>query len=851
MNKMPMEITRLTFLLIFTQLIIPAEATCIGAHGFNSPSSIEKLASDCALQKNLAQDELVQNEHRKNVYEKLAEKLATQIKQNSENMSLLTTFYNSNGQDLLMNSTDIAQSCRLDSIKKIENCNGVKTGAFQEMKLLMLKKKLPTNSQTPFKEDKSLFGIMSGKFYSDLGMKEQGSDKQCPVEGQAGSFMLKSQLDELSATNIINILTKLTSNNYKDFLFNNYPQLKMIQNTQNLDFINKFKLFAKNKPTQISAKEYISSFFFNPENQKILAPTIAKQCRSMNENLNRFLCSDLTELGSLDNETSQSLFNKLNTTESMEDQYEVDFNDPSVLSAYGMQCIAKENKLRNPNLENAPHFQSTDQWYKHFTNNTREEESLHVANSSVNEFCSMYTCQTPLVKNENSCKNGGPLSSSELSHSLGCDLNPKGELCLTESLKAISYMEGLEKLKQGSKALRLASKSENSSSSNANDSAEEKMVSGRLPNFAENYFGVEGSLKALGRPLTYMEVTEKKREFAENKLVSTEPVYSAPNAIKAPAPRATVATSPEAANVQTTFRPMTNLAGASSPSAPNASPNDIQTTKAKVNTPPKAKASSTNAASAASIAESTRIREEMEKMLADIKSTKQEMAVAQNNISSAGNPTSLSGASSTGPQINTRAEQERLRRLEQSLNEKANRLEDYRRELDNRNFAQNGFGPDAAAARAPGNIPQNANGNDGANGTSDSSLGPGNSLKLSSTTNPKLDDKSLANNYTTAIVQSGIESSPLTVDQLSKLSPENLTKLGIDSSRPFTLKVTFNNKTYEIPVKSFVHKGEKFLGPIMDPKNKDLNDFLLKSPIFKKYKELKLENEDLLMSASL
>lgn len=83
----------------------------------------------------------------------------------------------------------------------------------------------------------------------------------------------------------------------------------------------------------------------------------------MSENINRFLCSDLTELGSLDDNASKSLFNKLNTTDSMEDQYEVNFNDPSILTAYGMQCIAKENRLKNPNIEKNKNFQSIDQWY--------------------------------------------------------------------------------------------------------------------------------------------------------------------------------------------------------------------------------------------------------------------------------------------------------------------------------------------------------------------------------------------------------------------------------------------------------------------------------------------------------
>lgn len=825
------NIFTITFLIVFYRTAMSDEINCKGYSGSNKPSSLEKLVSDCALQKQLASDQAVQNEHRKNVYDKLAEKLAIQIKQNSEDISLLTAFYNANGQDLMMNSSEIAQSCRLDSIKSIETCGGKKTGPFQKSKLDILKSKLPKNSNTPFKGDQSLYGIMAGKFYSDLGIKEKGNDLQCPLEGSSGSFMIKSQLDELSAENIIDILANTTDN--QDDIFEHYPQLKIIKNSNDQEFINTFKKFTKNKPASKSAKEHISSFFFDPQNQKKLAPTLAKQCSSINENLNRFLCSDITELGSLDDNTSRSLFNKLNTTDSMEDQYEVDFSVPAVLTAYGMQCIAKENKLKNPNIEKEKNFESIDQWYSNFTKNTREEDSIDVANSKVEAFCSMYTCQHPTAKKEKSCKNGGPLSSHELSQSLGCHLKPLGKECFEESLKTISYMQNLEKLKNDSKDQVAVDTS--SPSSNSSPTRQEKIVSGRLPNFAENYFGVEGSLKALGKPVTAYEISEKKQDFAEKKLATNEPVYNSPAAVKI---QKTKEQPPVAAADSSSVRPTytpTQMTQSTPTVVKNGSP------APSIESAVASKTSSTKKTSKvvdADTMESSRLREEMEKMIADIKTTKKEIADTQEGLgysqSSLGS-SSLGAANNTGTSSTNRAEQERLKRLEQSLNDKANRLEEYRRELDNRNFAQlgpQGEGNSRSAASSGG-----GGGSGGQSNSSGPSAGGGassSSVKLTAGNNAKIDGKT---NNTAALIQSGVESSVISADEISNLSPDRLKKLGIDATRPFTLKVTFESKTYQVPVRNFKYKDSMILGPIMDPKEKALNAFLLKSPLFKDYME--------------
>lgn len=822
-------------LLLFSSVSIADEVNCIGYSGFNPTNSIEKLASDCNLQKNLVQDKQVQDEHRKNIYEKLSDKLAQQIKQNSEDISLLTTFYNSSGQDLMMNSKEVAQSCRLDAVKSIETCGGKKTGPFQDMKLALLKSKLPQIKNTPFKNDQSLYGIMAGKFYSDLGMKE-GADLQCPLQGSSGSFMLRSQIDDLSAEDIIHQLVTVDSN----FVFDQYAQLKIIKNSNDPEFIEKFKNYIKAKPTNKNAKEYISSFFFAAENQQKLAPTLANQCERMNKNLNEFLCSDLTEMGSLDNTTSQNLFNKLNTTDSMEDQYEVDFDDPSVLTAYGMQCLAKENLSKTPDREKDANFQSIDQWYADFTKNTREEDSIESSKNIITNFCSSYTCKTPESQNQISCKKGGPLSSKDLGVSLGCSSSPRSKQCTSDALKSISYMENLEKLKNDSKDQVVASSSSITSSSSTAVSKEEKVVSGRLPNFASNYFGVEGSLKALGKPVTAYEISEKKQEFTEKKLASTAPVYKTPEVMKAQQSKAPTMAATDNSSVRPAYTPTQMTQNSARAQTNSVTP--IYEPTIKSATPTTAK--SQKPVESDSSDESSRLREEMEKMIADIKSTKQEISGSKETIAASESALGNKAYGSTTNLVSpvNRAEQERLKRLEQSLIDKSNRLEEYRRELDNRNFAQTGIPEDSSSRSTASNGSGGAGAGSagGSMGSGSSGSGSASAVKLTAGGNAKGDGK---NANTAALIQSGVESSTLSVDELSHLSPDSLKKLGIDSSRPFTLRVTFESKTYEVPVKTFIYRGNSILGPIMNPKNKELNDFLLKSPLFKQYIDYSLKKK--------
>ena len=834
-------------LILYFSLYSPLHADEIKCTSYSrnaSISSLENLATDCALQKSLAKDENVQKQHREIIYEKLSKELAKQITQNSEDISLLTNFYNSNDQDLMMNSSEIADSCRLDVVKQIENCGGKAPGPYFDLKLSLLKNKLPKNGDTPFKNEDSLYGLLAGKFYSDLGMSELGNDLKCPLEGNSGNFMLRNQLEDESSADIVNLIK-----NSKSVVFEEYAHLKMIQNTNDPDFIESFNKYIKAIPIGASSKEYIKNFFFDKNNQKKMAPALANQCKKMNKNMNQFLCSDLTELGSLDDKTSKNLFNKLNTTDSIEDQYEVDFSDSSVLTAYGMQCIAKDNLLNNSEKKNSADFQSIDQWYYDFTKNTRDEEGISKGQTSVYDFCMSYTCKDKTVQSLNSCKNGGPLNSTDLSKFLGCDKNPKKENCNSKLQRNISYMASLEKLKQGSVDQILANTSTSSISGGTNSNSKKNVdsknvVSGRLPNFAENYFGIEGSLKALGKPITPLVISQKKQEFTENKLATNTPKYTTPVAMKK-----------ELAQIQK--YPTKTVSQESSAPYPTFTPTEVSQANVarQAFVMPKERSEATSnkerihAKKLAAIeaqSDGSRIRDEVEKMIKEIKNTKKEMSEVQNAIASATQSNGKSTKNSFDTSSANRAEHERLKRLEQNLNDKSNRLDEYRKELDNRNFAtKSGLTNDrpASAPRAASDVQNNKPSVANNINDTDSYSNPGNSPKLSSTTNAKTDSKASGNNSAAAFIQSGIESSSLTTDELSKLSAEKLKGLGIDSSQPFTLRVNFEGQTYQVPVRSFVFKGTKGLGPIMNPKNKNLNDFLLSSPLFKHYVNYMYEKE--------
>jgi hypothetical protein len=483
---------------------------------------LNKEITSCGYNKGLAELEKAQDEQRKFVYDKLADKLVTKLVQNSEETALLATYFNSLGDDLLMKGADseekVRKQCSLTQMKNIENCGGVKKGPFYEIKLKLLKEKLNPNKNLSINGKNGLYEILASKFLNNSGLSKNLGDKKlsCPLDGGVSGFLLQSQIDEHSALEIM-AGAKGSKAKFESSL-DSFAQFKLIKSAGDKAIESFRKYLLQPMPKDSKPEEYIAKFFTDKENQKnYFAPTLAAECVAINENVNKFLCSDLEDLGSVKNEVSSKLFNKLEVAP-MDDQYEIDFdNDPIALRAYGFQCLSQ---AKNKEFSDAEKKEGSelDRWYADFTRSTRPELS-NKNDQSVNEkFCADYTCSTEDSKKASSCKTGGPLTSIDLSIVMEC---PLGEKCISDVLKSIEYLSNLEKLK--TKKGKVYGDYSNSQSTNQIKEGETE-----LPDFVENYLGVEGSLFALGLPVTDIAIAEKKDNFKSRGLSDTPPQYQTP-----------------------------------------------------------------------------------------------------------------------------------------------------------------------------------------------------------------------------------------------------------------------------------------------------------------------------------
>jgi hypothetical protein len=828
---------KLIFLLIFISLNSYADLHDCPRPDERAISSLEKTLKSCEVQKKLATEPAVQDKHRKLIYDELAKKLATQIKQNSEELSVLTNFSNAKNANFMLGNDTAKSQCKLENLKTIESCN-TKSNSHQE-RFSLLKKYLPQNKNTPFfdntKSTQDLYGLVAGKFYSDLGLSGVKNMHQCPLNQETGSFPLQGQLDDLSANYIVTQFKDPLAE--KNKLYNQYAQLKIIKNSENSEFIKSFESYLKNMPAGSDANEYITNFFKKKENQEILANTVAKKCEQMNKNINTFLCeSDLKELGSLNNETSISLFHSLNTEQLLENQEDAEIDKPGVLTAYGMQCLVKD-KLLAAKKNNIPLNleSSVDQWFADFSKQERPELSQSSINQSVKNFCAFYNCEEEKAKTTNSCIKGGPLSSNDLKIISDCNTKPFGQNCSQVSLQSIKYLENIEKLQNDS--------SKNTASNNKNTSSKK---TGKLPAFAENFFGAEGTLKALGQEVTPITIAERKKDIEEYKPAPT----TSPSTITATPAVATQRPTTQASSSNSS-ESNSYESSASTSTTPQYNPTSasIAATNSNYKVASAVKADAKSGAAKAVISadttsESSNLRAQMEDMIKDLKNEKSanEAETSANAVQGTGASAQKSKAAKTIVNNNGDASissrEEALNRRQRSLDNRSDELDQYKNELDrraagtpsDRSVAQDGVSP-TGNGTGSGTSKSNSGASDGG------AQGPTLSTARLSAAGGKGDPKS----NTAAIIQSGKETSAITVEQLETLSPENLKSLGIDSTKPFTLRVNYNSKVYEVPVKAVVYKGNNILGPVIDPKNKDLKELLLKSPLFKSYRDYRTE----------
>ena len=382
---------------------------------------------DCNFAKKLVDNDDVKAYHREKVYEKFAEKIAKNVEQNFEEIALLEQFYSENNQELMMGSTAIKDQCKISQFTKMENKCGGK-------KLELLKAQYKSGGSTLYQKFSSKF-IMT----RNLGVVDV---KQCPISGASGAFTLDSQLDSSSVLNFIkNLKTEKIGNDENskgriDSLFSQYPLFKLVTKTNDQAFIEKFKSYAKTfaGPPE-NAKKYISEFFFNPENQKLLSGGLAEQCKVISKNIDTFLCNDLTQLASTNPTASLGMF-ELNP-EYTNFQETSGLKDDKAYMAFGFKCLADDPKERELLAKSRD---TVDNWYKAFTENMRPEINKGKATEKSDDFCEFYLCKEESVQGKNSCKNGGPLSSYDLIEAFKCP----GKDCTEEIRKYITFMKTFE-----------------------------------------------------------------------------------------------------------------------------------------------------------------------------------------------------------------------------------------------------------------------------------------------------------------------------------------------------------------------------------------------------------------------
>ena len=774
----------------------------------NPLNTLQKNINNCQFQAKIVDFEKVKEEHRKTIYAKLAQKLTTQINQNSEELGLLTSFFNANNQDLSMNSPEVKNKCQLENLKAIENCGGKKTDSLHAMKLEMLMKNLKNGTNSKSKFGEGLYGVLAEKYVSNLGLSNSGNSEslQCPIEGSAGSFILQSQLDDLSAEKIIN--DYLISNEAGDSNNDSYAQLKMIKNTNNPAFIEKFKDYVRKKPKTDTAKKRITDFFLDKENQKILAPSLASQCDNINKNINKFLCSDLDEIGSLNTETSTKLFNGLDVG-SIDDQFGVDKEDPLVITAYGFQCMAQAKSTFAGALgasDGASKEQTVDGWYKDFTNNTRPEGSDKTSNGINKTFCDNYTCQSDKSKENDSCKTGGPLSSKDLATMMGCLINPRGDKCDSLTLKSVDYMASLEKIKASS-GLYVG----NSGNSSSPDNTQIQKVKSSLPDFAENYLGVQGSLIALGKPVTEVTIAEKTQDFKERNLNTNPPAYNPPNG-----------------NVET------RLAGPTTNNAPIIQDHSYNYSDEGSSSPTKAikgvRSSKTSVADSSNSPEITGPGAIVPKT--------NSLNVNDNNKSAKSETTSnATSANATQPSAIDPTKivtsnpfdswAKRLADKESTLNARENLADSRDSEYWRRESELRAREAELAAAKV-------------------AEANSGNKEKTAATATTKSEERpqtpSRSEIAAAKLKQeiADLNASPsgliVTPEKLDKLQKKDLTKYGVNVEEPFVISVRLKGKLIHVRVAKVSVKGKTFLAPRLNEDNEEIKEAVLKSPLFKEFR---------------
>ncbi|MBC7429929.1 MAG: hypothetical protein H7336_15045, partial [Bacteriovorax sp.] len=739
---------------------------------------------NCKMAQALVNTPEVIEYQREKIYRKLSINLAKQVEQNIEELATLDQFYSIKQQDLMMDSAEVKKECRIDHIKTLESkCGG--------SKLNILKSAFNTKGT-------SLYTYLAGKFTSVRG---KSASNQCPVQDSAAVFKLESQLDNKSALKFINFIKNDKDSSIRQYAewIDQYPQFKLIEKNGDKNFKDLFKSYLRNfSGNPKDATEYITKFFFKNENQKILANGLASQCKKITQNVESFLCNGLDQLGSLDPKASDELF-ALDLKVNLENNWDLpDVSSPegkTFYAAYGFQCIARDNlKKHLPPITN-----SVDQWYNNFNENTRPIKANQKVDNAKSEFCSTYNCSSKELTDLPSCKNGGPISSVDLRIKYKC---PDSAECSVDALKYISFIEATEKERPA--FLKLVG---NSASDNSDNALSGQNKNTPYSTFAENFLGVEGTLIAEGKKVTPLTIAEKSNEFKERKLDPTPPLRDAKNDNKS-----SMLTSLLPSNDAKSIlgeQVADNSIKASVPTRfDQIASNDDNFQSIKKIKPSKTTSmidKDLNNGSASTNferdAEIKRLRADLESVTKSIKGSESEKLAAVTDSNARFSPNTLGGTTKIDSfkGLNN-SEKDRVDQYQKNLNSWDSRLNNWQNDIVDRNNR-------SLASSFETNIAKHAE-NEGSVRTKSDTL-----VQLSALDKEK---GKQAKGVGAASASGGIDSLEAIVssDDLVNLKLESLKKLGINSKSDFIIKIRYQQKYYNVSVKTFSYKGKDVLVPL-------------------------------------
>jgi hypothetical protein len=765
----------------------------------------------------------LEKKYRNNLNEKLAKSIAAQTKQILEDLGASSEFYEQSSESFLMEKeSSVGKSCKFGFIAQIEKkgCGNNGLTAEEIEKLKMISNSLAGNKDSNSLLDSFLHVYAKNKYGNNI-----DESQKCPLADSAGP--LYTQITNASSVELIEQF-KLNSNEVKiNKYYTAYPQLSMIIDAEKFHpgFKDKFEKYIKAfNPDKDNPKKYFSQFFFDDVNKKILEKGVAHQCEQVRSSISSFVCHSLNNSIPTDSLVSKKLFDGYDINKDFSNQSKLVRVKPGALDLYAYKCFTEGSSKSesNPVIPLAqsgnkdPNFctglkakdDTVDNWYRCFNEGIRPA-GITADNSVVDNFCSMYTCKNPAVKNTPSCKAGGPLSSVDLEM-----LKLKDDTIASQ----IAYMLSLEN--HAKKKERYQSLPETSL---ANESYGTSEIKKQLSDFDLNAFGAEAVMKFQNIPSTEIAISQVNQEMKEKGIapLSTEQFQKIVNRETEPAYN-------DESNVfPTTTSSLSEVA--STPFIGNNVESRIENPKSSTNSMPE----STSAKDRTNYNDSNTNNDKMTKNLSDteqmIKDLKEIMKPSPAATETPASTQVTSKNANADNALNSWAQS--LRNKESALNEReslanlrdsdywrresdlrsrenqlSNRLSDSRGDTGNKKL-------DDLKAQSENRFPAAGNGN----GNKEDSK----ALRL------KQDQVDMN------VTSSGLIVTP---EKLDKLEKKDLTNYGVNIEEPFVISVRMHGKLIHVRVAKVSMKGKIFLAPRLNEDNKEIKEVIMKSPLFKEFR---------------